>query len=67
MFAWTSACTIPFFLIMKRFGLLRIAKEIEIIGIDVAELGGLTDEVYQKIKLEYGRNLALNDGSMVGG
>lgn len=65
MFAWTSACTIPFFLIMKKLGLLRIAKEIEIIGIDVAELGGLTDEVYQKIKLEYGRNLALNDGSMV--
>ena len=31
---------------MKKLGLLRIKKEIEIIGLDIAELGGLTDEVY---------------------
>jgi hypothetical protein len=31
---------------MKKLGKLRIAKEIEIIGLDVAELGGLTDDVY---------------------
>jgi hypothetical protein len=45
---------------MKKLNLLRIEKEIEIIGLDVAELGGLSDDVYQKIKIEYGRNLALN-------
>ncbi len=46
MFAWASVCSIIFFLSMKRMGLLRIKKEIEIIGLDIAELGGLTDEVY---------------------
>jgi hypothetical protein len=60
MFAWASMCSIIFFLTMKRLKLLRIGKEIEIIGLDVAELGGLSDDVYQKIKIEYGRNLAMN-------
>lgn len=60
MFAWASVCSILFFLLMKKLDLLRIPKEIEIIGLDVAELGGLSDDVYQKIKVEYGRNLALS-------
>ena len=60
MFAWASVCSILFFMLMKKLDLLRIPKEIEIIGLDVAELGGLSDEVYQKIKIEYGRNLALS-------
>jgi ammonia channel protein AmtB len=60
MFTWASVCSILFFLLMKKLNLLRIEKEIEIIGLDVAELGGLSDDVYQKIKIEYGRNLALN-------
>lgn len=46
MFAWSSVCSILFFLAMKKLDLLRIAKEIEIIGLDVAELGGLSDDVY---------------------
>jgi ammonia channel protein AmtB len=46
MFAWSSFFSIIFFLSMKKLGLLRIKKEIEIIGLDIAELGGLTDEVY---------------------
>ena len=46
MFAWSSVCSITFFMSMKYLGLLRIKKEIEIIGLDIAELGGLTDEVY---------------------
>ena len=57
MFAWSSVCSICFFLTMKKLGLLRIPKEIEIVGLDIAELGGLTEEVYQKIKVEYGRNM----------
>lgn len=60
MFAWVSVMSISFFMIMKKLDMLRIAKEVEIIGIDVAELGGLSDDIYQRIKLEYGRNLALN-------
>ena len=46
MFAWVSVISISFFLIMKKLGMLRIAKEVEIIGIDVAELGGLSDDIY---------------------
>ena len=64
MFAWSSVFSITFFLSMKKLGLLRIKKEIEIIGLDIAELGGLTDEVYQKIKIDYGRNVNLTpDGN----
>jgi hypothetical protein len=44
---------------MKRLGMLRIEREIEIIGLDIAELGGMTDEIYQKIKIEYGRTLIM--------
>lgn len=57
MFAWSSFFSITFFMIMKKLNYLRIQKEVEIIGLDVAELGGLTEEVYSKIKIEYGRNL----------
>jgi len=42
MFAWASFWSILFFLSMKKLGLLRIKKEIEIVGLDLAELGGLT-------------------------
>ena len=57
MFLWTTFFSILFFFSMKKLNLLRIEKEIEIIGLDIAELGGMTDEVYQRIKIEYGRNL----------
>lgn len=57
MFVWTSILSIGFFLLMNKLKLLRINKEIEIIGLDIAELGGMTDEIYQRIKIEYGRNL----------
>ncbi len=57
MFTWTTFFSILFFFSMKKLNLLRIGKEIEIIGLDIAELGGMTDEVYQRIKIEYGRNL----------
>jgi ammonia channel protein AmtB len=46
MFAWTSFWSILFFFSMKKLGLLRISKEMEIIGLDIAELGGMTDEIY---------------------
>jgi ammonia channel protein AmtB len=46
MFVWTAFFAILFFFSMKKLGLLRIEKEIEIIGLDIAELGGMTDDVY---------------------
>jgi hypothetical protein len=38
---------------LKKAGLLRIDKSIEIIGLDIAEMGGVPDEVYQKVKQEF--------------
>lgn len=37
--AWTLLFSIPYFLIMKKLGLLRVPLVYEIIGLDVAEMG----------------------------
>ena len=34
--------------------LLNLPKEIEIVGLDIAELGGMTQEMYAKLKQEFG-------------
>jgi len=39
--AWVSALSIPIFLILNRLGLFRVPKEVEIMGLDIAELGGV--------------------------
>lgn len=39
---------------MKRFDLLRVPKEIEIIGMDISELGGVSEEVYAKLRKDFG-------------
>lgn len=51
---WVTAITVPFFLIMKRFDLLRVPKEIEVVGLDISELGGVSEEVYSKLKKDFG-------------
>jgi ammonium transporter, Amt family len=51
---WVTAITLPFFLLMRRLNLLRVPKEIEVIGLDISELGGVPDEVYQKLKRDFG-------------
>jgi len=38
---------------MKRLGYLRLDKTVEIIGLDIAELGGMSEEIYKKITLEF--------------
>ena len=50
MFLWTSFWSIVFFSTVKKLGILRIGKEIEIVGLDIAELGGMTQEAYLKLK-----------------
>jgi hypothetical protein len=45
--------SIGIFMGLKKAGLLRIDKSIEIIGLDIAEMGGVPDEVYQKVKQEF--------------
>ncbi len=39
---------------MKRFDLLRVPKEIEIIGMDVSELGALSEDMYAKLRKDFG-------------
>ena len=36
---WTLSFTLPYFLIMKRLGLLRVPLLFEVIGLDIAEMG----------------------------
>ena len=57
VFAWVSVLSGAYFYTMKRFGFLRLDKAVEIIGLDIAELGGVSNEVYEKIKLEFGHTL----------
>ena len=40
--AWVATTSSIFFYTMKRLGFLRVDKAIEIIGLDIAEAGGLT-------------------------
>ena len=39
---------------MKKFNLLRVPKEIEVVGLDISELGGVPDEVYVKLRKDFG-------------
>lgn len=48
-----SACSFIIFFSLKRAGLLRIDRSVEIIGQDIAEMGGVSDEIYNKIKQEF--------------
>lgn len=43
---------------MKRLGLLRIDKTIEIIGLDIAEMGGVSEELYEKMRKEFGGSIS---------
>lgn len=44
--------SLAFFLAMKRIGKFRIDLSIEVIGMDVAEMGGLSAELLDKIRKE---------------
>lgn len=54
IFAWVTACSFPYFYIMRRTGRLRLDKNIEIVGLDIAELGGVSEELYKKMSVEFG-------------
>ncbi len=47
---WTAALSTGYFLIMKRLNKFRIDETIEIIGLDIAEMGGLSKNLFEKIK-----------------
>jgi hypothetical protein len=48
------------FYTLNRFGLFRVPKEIEIMGLDIAEMGGVSENVYSKLRKEFGAGSPLN-------
>ena len=64
--AWVSFMSSIIFYIMKRLGLFRVDMAIELIGLDIAEMGGLSEEVYEKIRRDYSSTLSPKTLSMHG-
>jgi Amt family ammonium transporter len=56
--AWVSATSSLFFYTMKRLGLFRIDKSIELIGLDIAEMGGVSEDIYEKMRKEFGGSIS---------
>ena len=50
---WVSITSAPFFYLLKRFGLLRLSKEIEVLGTDLTEMGGVPQWLYNEIRIGY--------------
>ena len=48
--AWTSLISIPTFLILRKLHLLRIDVAVEEVGIDVAELQGVSEEFLDSVR-----------------
>lgn len=48
--AWTSLIAIPYFVVMNELNLLRVDPAIEEIGLDVAELGGVSEEFISAVR-----------------
>ena len=38
--AWVTANMLPFFIIIKNFGLFRVSEDVETLGMDASEHGG---------------------------
>ena len=64
--AWVSAIVIPFFYMLKKLHLFRIEKEIELLGTDISEMGGVPQGLYEKLRLEYATYITPN-ASTIGG
>ena len=47
--AWTAALSGIYFLIIMKLGHFRIDKSVEVIGLDIAEMGGLSSNLFDKI------------------
>jgi ammonia channel protein AmtB len=51
--SWVAITSSTFFFIMKKLGFFRVDTAIEIIGLDIAEMGGVSEEIYEKIRKDY--------------
>jgi hypothetical protein len=56
--SWVTLTAGSIFFALKRMGLFRVDKAIELIGLDIAEMGGLSEEVYEKIRKEFGNGVS---------
>jgi ammonium transporter, Amt family len=56
--SWVGLTSGTIFLTLKRLGLFRVDKAIELIGLDIAEMGGLSEDVYEKIRKEFGNGIS---------
>lgn len=48
--AWVSLIAIPTFLIMRKLHVLRVDKAVEALGLDVAELGTVSEEFIDSVR-----------------
>ena len=51
---WVSFWSILLFSLLNKYHLFRVPKEIEIIGLDIAEMGGVSEEIYAKLRKDFG-------------
>lgn len=50
---WVTVTSAPVFYLLKKFKLLRLSKEIEVLGTDLTEMGGVPQWLYDEIKVGY--------------
>lgn len=41
-------------MLLNKFKLFRVPKEIEIMGLDIAEMGGVPEEIYAQLRKGFG-------------
>lgn len=52
--AWVSVTSFIVFFTMKKLHLLRVDKSVEMMGLDIAEMGGVPEEMYEKMRKDFG-------------
>lgn len=52
--AWCGAMSSIVFYTLKRLDLFRVDTAIELIGLDIAEMGCLGEQVYEQIRRDFG-------------
>jgi hypothetical protein len=54
--AWVGVMSSIIFYTLMRLKLFRVDSAIELIGLDIAEMGGLSEEVYEKVRQNFTSN-----------
>jgi hypothetical protein len=60
--AWVTLASGTLFYIMNRLGLFRVDAAVEVIGLDISELGGVPQALLDKIKMDFLEKMYLNNG-----